>query len=147
MADGSTLDARLEELLEQDTFAPPEDFVRQALVSDESVYEQAERDHEAFWAEQARALHWAQDWDQVLDWSNPPFAKWFVGGRLNVSYNCLDRHVEAGRGDRVAFHWRGEEGEERDVTYADLLRDTQKDRKSTRLNSSHANISYAVFCL
>ena len=54
----------------------------------------------------------------MLDWSNPPFAKWFVGGKLNVSHNCLDRHVEAGRGDRVAFHWRGEEGEERDITYA-----------------------------
>ena len=67
-----------------------------------------------------RTLHWDETWDQVLDWSNPPFAKWFVGGKLNVSYNCLDRHVEAGRGDRVAFHWRGEEGEERDVTYAEL---------------------------
>ena len=62
----------------------------------------------------------------MLDWSNPPFAKWFVGGKLNVSYNCLDRHVEAGNGDRVAFHWRGEEGEERDVTYADLLRDVKR---------------------
>ena len=62
----------------------------------------------------------------MLDWSNPPFAKWFVGGKLNVSHNCLDRHVDAGRGDRVAFHWRGEEGEERDVTYAELLADTQR---------------------
>ena len=62
----------------------------------------------------------------MLDWSNPPFAKWFVGGKLNVAYNCVDRHVEAGRGDRVAFHWRGEEGEERDVTYADLHRDVQR---------------------
>ena len=66
-------------------------------------------------------LHWFKPWDQVLDDSNPPFYKWFVGGKLNVSYNCLDRHVEAGNGDRVAFHWRGEEGEERDITYADLL--------------------------
>ena len=62
----------------------------------------------------------------MLDWSNPPFAKWFVGGKLNVSYNCVDRHVEAGNGDRVAYHWRGEEGEELDVTYADLHRDVQK---------------------
>ena len=62
----------------------------------------------------------------MLDWSNPPFAKWFVGGKLNVAYNCVDRHVEAGNGDRVAFHWRGEEGEERDVTYADLHRDVQR---------------------
>ena len=83
----------------------------------------------AFWAEQAEALDWDDKWDQVLDWSNPPFAKWFVGGKLNVSYNCLDRHVEAGNGDRVAFHWRGEEGEERDVTYADLHRDVQQLRQ------------------
>ena len=84
------------------------------------------RDYEAFWAEHAEALHWDTKWDQVLDWSNPPFAKWFVGGKLNVSYNCVDRHVEAGNGDRVAYHWRGEEGEELDVTYADLHRDVQK---------------------
>src|SRR3712207_9590957 len=108
MAD-TTLDARLEELLEQDTFPPPAEFREQALVSDESVYEDAEGDHEGFWARQAETLHWHEPWTQVLDWSNPPFAKWFVGGKLNVSYNCLDRHVEAGRGDRVAFHWRGEE--------------------------------------
>ena len=62
----------------------------------------------------------------MLDWSDPPFAKWFVGGKLNVAYNCVDRHVEAGNGDRVAFHWRGEEGEERDITYADLHRDVQQ---------------------
>ena len=87
------------------------------------------RDPEGFWAEQAEALDWDEKWDQVLDWSNPPFAKWFVGGKLNVSYNCVDRHVEAGNGDRVAFHWRGEEGEERDITYADLHRDVQQLRQ------------------
>ena len=90
------------------------------------IYERADADSEAFWAEQAEALHWDQKWDQVLDWSNPPFAKWFVGGKLNVAYNCVDRHVEAGNGDRVAYHWRGEEGEELDVTYADLHRDVQR---------------------
>jgi acetyl-CoA synthetase len=79
-----------------------------------------------WWAEQARLLDWFEPWDEVLDDSDPPFFKWFQGGRLNASYNCLDRHVDAGLGDRVAFHWRGEEGEERDVTYADLLRDTQR---------------------
>ena len=89
------------------------------------MYEQAEADPEGFWAEQAEQLHWFEKWDQVLDWSDPPFAKWFVGGKLNVAYNCVDRHVEAGNGDRVAFHWRGEEGEELDVTYADLHRDVQ----------------------
>src|SRR6478752_6477967 len=121
----ATLEDQLEELLDQETFSPPDGFKEQAVVSDDAIYEQAE-DYEAFWAERAEALHWDTKWDTVLDWSNPPFAKWFVGGKLNVSYNCLDRHVEAGNGDRVAFHWRGEEGEERDLTYADLLRDTQR---------------------
>src|SRR5215210_2527818 len=67
-----------------------------------------------------------EEWDTTLDDSDPPFFKWFEGGKTNASYNCLDRHVEDGKGDKVAFHWRGEAGEERDVTYADLLRDTQK---------------------
>ena len=127
MADGgTTLDQEIEDLLDQEKFPPPEGFREQAVVSDESIYEKAEEDYEGFWAEQAKALHWHKEWDQVLDWSNPPFAKWFVGGELNVAYNCVDRHVEEGRGDRVAFHWRGEEGEERDITYADLHRDVQK---------------------
>jgi acetyl-CoA synthetase len=125
--EGKTLEQELEELLEQDRFPPPADFAEGALVKDQQIHENAARDPEGFWAEQAEALlHWEQKWDQVLDWSDPPFAKWFVGGKLNVSYNCVDRHVEAGNGDRVAFHWRGEEGEERDITYADLHRDVQK---------------------
>jgi acetyl-CoA synthetase len=126
MADGTTLEAQLEELLAVERFEPPAEFREQAAVSDESMVEAAERDPEGFWAEQADALHWDRRWDQVLDWSDPPFAKWFTGGKLNVSYNCVDRHVEAGNGDRVAFHWRGEEGEERDITYADLHRDVQR---------------------
>jgi acetyl-CoA synthetase len=126
MADGATLDQELGQLLEQETFPPPEEFRERAVHSDPSIYDEAERDPEGFWAQQAEALHWDRKWDQVLDWSNPPFAKWFVGGKLNVSYNCLDRHVEAGLGDRVAFHWRGEEGEERDVTYGALLADVQR---------------------
>src|ERR1700754_978170 len=121
----ATLEQQLEELLDQERFAPPDDFKEQAVVSDAAIYEQAE-DYEAFWAQRAEALHWDTKWDQVLDWSNPPFAKWFVGGKLNVAYNCVDRHVEAGNGDRVAYHWRGEEGEEVDITYADLHRDVQK---------------------
>src|SRR6195952_4442766 len=120
-----TLEQQLKELLEQEKFPPPDGFADQAVVSDASIYEAAE-DYEAFWAERAEALHWDTKWDQVLDWSNPPFAKWFVGGKLNVSYNCVDRHVEAGNGGRVAYHWRGEEGEELDVTYADLHADVQK---------------------
>jgi acetyl-CoA synthetase len=126
MADGATLESQLGELLDQETFAPPKAFAENAVVSDGSSYEQADADFEGFWAEQAEALHWHEKWEQVLDWSDPPHAKWFVGGKLNVAYNCVDRHVEAGNGDRVAFHWRGEEGEELDVTYADLHRDVQK---------------------
>ena len=72
------------------------------------VYEEASADRLAFWAKAARRLSWAQEWDEVLDWSDPPFAKWFVGGKLNVAYNCVDRHVEAGHGDQVAYHWEGE---------------------------------------
>src|SRR4051794_27320501 len=109
--EGKTLERELEELLDQETFSPPGEFARSAVITDESIHEKATADPEGFWAEQADALHWHQKWDQVLDWSDPPFAKWFVGGKLNVAYNCVDRHVEAGNGDRVAFHWRGGGGE------------------------------------
>jgi acetyl-CoA synthetase len=117
---------RLEELLEVESFPPPEQFARDALLNDPEVYERAAADPLAWWEEQARALHWFSDWDTTLDDSDPPFYTWFAGGTLNASYNCLDRHVEAGLGDRVAFHWRGEEGETRDVTYAELHRDVQR---------------------
>jgi acetyl-CoA synthetase len=120
------IERELAELLEQEIFEPPAAFREKALVADESVYEEAARDPQAWWAKQAEALDWFERWDQVLDETDAPFFKWFVGGKLNASYNCLDRHVEAGQGDKVAFHWRGEEGEERDVTYADLLRDTKR---------------------
>jgi acetyl-CoA synthetase len=120
--DEQTLEQRLEELLDVERFDPPEEFVAQANITE---VESAEAWREA-WAERARDLHWFQAWDTILDDSNPPFYKWFTGGKINASYNCLDRHVEAGIGDRVAFHWRGEEGEERDVTYADLHRDVQR---------------------
>src|SRR5438874_7312853 len=123
---GTSLEQELEALQEIERFPPPEDFRANAVVQDPGIYEEAERDPEAFWAKQAEQLHWFEPWEQVLDWSNPPFAKWFIGGKLNASYNCLDRHVEAGHGDRVAFHWRGEEGEDRAVTYADLHRDVQR---------------------
>jgi acetyl-CoA synthetase len=113
-------------LLDQEVFEPPEKFVERALIADESAHEEAARDPEAWWARQAEELDWSEPWDTVLDESEAPFYKWFTGGRLNASYNALDRHVEAGRGDRVAYHWRGEEGEERDVTYADLLRDVKR---------------------
>ena len=124
MAD--TLSATLEELQQVERFDPPEGFREHALVRDRSLHDKAASDPEAWWAEQAEALHWFDKWDRVLNEDDPPFYKWFEGGTLNASYNCLDRHVEAGNGDKVAFHWRGEQGEERDVTYAELLRDTQK---------------------
>ncbi|MDQ6751328.1 MAG: AMP-binding protein, partial [Actinomycetota bacterium] len=121
------LEQDLKEMLEIERFDPPEHFRGQALIQDDSIYEEAEADPPAWWAKQAdELLDWAEPWDQVLDDSNAPFYKWFTGGKLNASYNCLDRHVEAGRGDRVAYYWRGEEGEERDITYADLHRDVQQ---------------------
>jgi acetyl-CoA synthetase len=120
------IERELGELLDQDTFEPPDGFRDKALIGDESEHEEAARDPQAWWAKQAETLDWFKKWDTVLDESEAPFYKWFVGGKLNASYNALDRHVEAGRGDKVAFHWRGEEGEERDVTYADLLRDVKR---------------------
>ncbi len=123
----SQLETELADLLERDRFEPPAEFAERALVSDESIYEEAERDPPGWWMGQARELlDWAEEPQTALDDSNPPFYKWFEDGKLNASYNCLDRHVEAGNGDRVAYHWRGEEGEERDVTYADLHRDVQR---------------------
>ena len=92
------------------------------MVADPGVYERAEADWQGFWAEQAGALDWFRPWDTVLEW-DLPFARWFDGGTLNVSYNCLDRHVAAGRGDKVAFHWEGEPGDTRTITYAQLLAD------------------------
>ncbi len=121
------LEKRLESLLEVEKFPPPDDFRKQALITDESIYEEAAKDLEGFWAKQAEELvDWAEKPTQILDESNAPFYKWFRDGKLNLSYNCVDRHVEAGNGDRVAYHWRGEEGEERDITYADLHRDVQR---------------------
>jgi acetyl-CoA synthetase len=113
-------------LHEERTFPPPPEFVAGALVRDESIYREAEADPEGFWARQARdALSWFDDFETVLEWE-PPYARWFVGGTLNVSYNCLDRHVEAGLGDRVAYHWEGEPGDTRTITYADLLAEVQR---------------------
>jgi len=101
-------------------FEPPEELAAHANVTADA-YEEADRDRLAYWAKQAERITWAEPFTEVLDWSNPPFAKWFVGGRLNAAYNCVDRHVEAGKGDKVAFHWVGEpEGDTRDITYAEL---------------------------
>ncbi len=118
---------RLDQLRDVEAFPPPADFAAQAKVTDPGSYEQAAADAPAWWAGQARQrLHWQTPFQAALDDSNPPFYTWFADGALNASYNCLDRHVNAGHGDRVAFHWQGEQGEQRSLTYAEILADTQR---------------------
>ncbi|HZG02923.1 MAG TPA: acetate--CoA ligase [Streptomyces sp.] len=112
-------------LKEERRFAPPAELAANANVTAEA-YERAKADRLGFWAEQARRLTWETEPTETLDWTNPPFAKWFKDGRLNVAYNCVDRHVEAGLGDRVAIHFEGEPGDTRAITYADLLREVSK---------------------
>jgi acetyl-CoA synthetase len=109
-------------LQERRTFEPPGEFAKQANANDASVYERAEKDPDAWWAEQAERLDWVEKWDQVLQW-DPPHHKWFIGGKLNASYNCLDRHL-ADNGDRVAYYWEGEPGEKRAITYRELYEET-----------------------
>jgi acetyl-CoA synthetase len=106
-------------------FPPSEEFAANAIASAD-LYDQAKADRLGFWDDQARRLSWATDWTQTLDWSDAPFARWFVGGSLNVAYNCVDRHVEAGNGDRVALHFEGEPGDTRTITYADLQREVSQ---------------------
>jgi acetyl-CoA synthetase len=126
MTEQVSIEDHLGRLLQVDRFDPPAAFAGRAKVTDPAEYERA-TDGPAWWADQARQrLNWEIPFSSVLDDSNPPFYTWFADGRLNASYNCLDRHVLAGRGGRVAFHWRGEEGEQRDLTYAELLADVQR---------------------
>jgi acetyl-CoA synthetase len=121
------LERELAEELDIEKFPPPDEFRERALVKDWSLHDEAEQDFKGFWARQAsELLDWFTEPQQTLNDSEPPFYKWFEDGKLNASYNCLDRHVEAGNGERVAFHWRGEEGEERDITYAELLAEVQR---------------------
>jgi acetyl-CoA synthetase len=116
----------LENLLHENrAFPPSAEFAAQANATAE-LYEQAKADRLAFWDSQAQALTWAQPWTTTLDWSNAPFARWFDGGKLNVSVNCVDRHVEAGHGDQVAYHFEGEPGDTQTITYADLLVEVSK---------------------
>ncbi|GAB3136590.1 acetate--CoA ligase [Amycolatopsis sp. NPDC004378] len=112
-------------LTESRTFPPSDEFAGQANAKAE-LYAEADADREAFWAKQAERLTWDTKWTTVLDWTNAPFAKWFVGGKLNVAYNCVDRHVEAGHGEQVAIHWVGEPGDTRDITYAELKTEVSK---------------------
>jgi acetyl-CoA synthetase len=121
------LEQELNTLLDVERFEPADEFKQAALWSDPAIYEEAAADPQAWWLRQAtELLEWAEPPSESLDDSDPPFYKWFADGRLNASANCLDRHVEAGLGDRVAYFWRGEEGEERAITYADLLADVQR---------------------
>ena len=114
--------AEIADLLQEDrSFPPPASFTAQANIRDASIYEQAERDPEAFWAAFARELEWFGPWQQVLDW-NPPHAKWFVGGTLNASVNCVDRHARGPRRNKAAIVWEGEPGDRRTLTYFDLFR-------------------------
>ena len=121
------IDHALEEIRR---FRPSPEFAARA-VADEHLYEEAAADRLAFWARQARELlQWERPFTRTLDWSNPPFAKWFDDGELNVAVNCLDRHVAAGLGDRVALHWEGEPGDSRDVTYAELTDEVKRAGRS-----------------
>ncbi|NLT69951.1 MAG: AMP-binding protein, partial [Verrucomicrobiaceae bacterium] len=109
-------------------FTPSAQFSARSHVKSmeeyEAIYQRSIEDPEGWWSEQAAALTWQKPWDTVLDWSEAPFAKWFVGGKINASENCLDRHVAAGNGDRVAIHWIGEPGDTRDLTFSELLEET-----------------------
>jgi acetyl-CoA synthetase len=106
-------------------FDPPEQLAAHANLTADA-YDEAAADRLAFWAKQAERITWAEPFSEVLDWSNKPFAKWYVGGKLNAAYNCLDRHVEAGKGEKVAFHFEGEPGDTRTITYADLLAEVSR---------------------
>ena len=113
----------IEALLHEDrTFPPPEGFRKQANIADPDVYKEAQRDPEGFWARFAEELDWFQKWDKVLEW-DPPFAKWFVGGKINVSYNCIDRHLTSARRNKAALVWEGEPGDWKVYTYWDLYRE------------------------
>src|SRR4051794_3653887 len=121
MASERSVDHAIEALLsETRTFPPSPEFRSNAVLKDPGIYQRAADDPAGFWAEQAESLSWYRKWDKVLEWK-PHFAEWFVGGELNVSYNCLDRHVEAGRGDKIAYYWEGEPGDRLQITYKELL--------------------------
>ena len=110
---------------ERRTFPPPEDFRRQANANDPAIYERALRDPEAFWAAEAKNLDWFTPWQKVLEW-NAPWAKWFIGGKLNVTYNCVDRHAHSPRRNKAAIIWEGEPGDSRVLTYGMLEREVNR---------------------
>ena len=113
-------------MLENRKFPPSAAFKKRALLTGADWYDDGNEDYQGFWARQAADLvTWSKDWTTICEW-NLPYSKWFIGGQLNVAYNCLDRHVEAGRGDKVAFYWEGEPGDSRVITYSDLLDEVSK---------------------
>src|SRR5579885_3196744 len=121
-ATGKTIEALYRE---ERKIEPPPDFRKNAVISDESIYEKAAADPEGFWAAQAEQLDWFRKWDRVMKWE-PPWVQWFIGGKLNISYNCIDRHVKTWRRNKAAIIWEGEPGEERVLTYGDLYREVNK---------------------
>ena len=126
-SNGTQSAGAFEALLQEDrTYPPPAEFVANANVADPSVYDEARRDPEAFWARFAGELDWFRPWDTVLDWSDAPFAKWFVGGKLNAAYNCIDRHLDGPRKNKAAIIWEGEPGDWQVYTYRDLYREVCK---------------------
>ena len=131
-------------LQENRLFPPPPEFAARANAK-ASMYDEAAADRLGFWAEQARHLHWDTPFTEVLDWSNAPFAKWFVGGTLNVAYNCVDRHVESGHGSQVALRFEGEPGDRRDVTYAELMNDVCKAANALIELGVHAGDRVAIY--
>ncbi|MFM6980829.1 MAG: AMP-binding protein, partial [Micrococcales bacterium] len=116
----------IEVLLTENRHFPPSEAFKKQAIAGEELYAEAKADRDEFWKKQARHLHWHKPFTQGLDWSDAPFAKWFADGELNVAYNCLDRHVAEGRGDRVAIHFEGEPGDQRSYTYAELTTEVKK---------------------
>ncbi|MET0975047.1 MAG: acetate--CoA ligase [Leifsonia sp.] len=135
------IDHNLEEIRR---FRPSPEFAAQAVATSE-LYEAAAADRLAFWADRARELHWHKPFTETLDWTNPPFAKWFDDGELNVAYNCLDRHVLAGNGDRIAIHWEGEPGDSRDISYAELTAEVKRAANLLTSLGIHAGDRVAVY--
>src|SRR5919198_3457995 len=125
-AAGQSPSGQIDALLQEDRrYPPPPEFVAQANWNDPSIYQRAEADPEAFWAEQAQSISWFKPWDKVLEW-NVPWAKWFVGAEVNASYNCVDRHLDSWRRNKAAIIFEGEPGDSRVLTYRDLYREVNR---------------------
>ena len=129
---------------EQREFPPTPAFAAQANVNDPAIYQRAADDLEGYWADEAARLDWYKPWDTVLEWDSP-FARWFSGGQLNVSVNCLDRHVNAGGGDKVAYHWEGEPGDRKTITYQDLYDEVNKAANALKQLGVHRGDRVAIY--